>query len=72
MNFFSKNKKKNKKVKQRVFIGRLSKLNLFRNVPEGAEADISMLPGGSDELICAVGEYPKGWEHLSEDAIIEG
>lgn len=45
---------------------------LFRNVPEGAEADISMLPGGSDELICAVGEYPKGWEHLSEDAIIEG
>ena len=34
MNFFSKNKKKNKKVKKRVFIGRLSKLNLFRNVPE--------------------------------------
>ena len=34
MNFFSKSKKKNKKVKKRVFIGKLSKLNLFRNVPE--------------------------------------
>jgi len=34
VNFFSKSKKKNKKVKKRVFIGRLSKLNLFRNVPE--------------------------------------
>ena len=34
MNFFSKSKKKNKKVKKSVFIGRLSKLNLFRNVPK--------------------------------------
>jgi len=34
VNFFSKSKKKNKKVKKSVFIGRLSKLNLFRNVPK--------------------------------------
>ena len=34
MNFFSKSKKKNKKIKKRVFIGRLSKLNLFRDVPK--------------------------------------
>ena len=39
---------------------------LFRNVPEGAEADISMLPGGKDELIVEVGDYPPGWEHLGE------
>ena len=38
---------------------------LFRNVPEGAEVDISMLPGGDDELIVEVGEYPVGWEHLA-------
>ena len=34
VNFFSKSKKKNKRVKKRVFFGKLSKLNLFRNVPE--------------------------------------
>ena len=34
VNFFSKSKKKNKKLKKRVFIGKLSKLNIFRNVPE--------------------------------------
>ena len=34
VNFFSKSKKKNKKLKQRVFIGKLSKLNFFRNVTE--------------------------------------
>mgnify|MGYP001195980153 FL=1 len=39
---------------------------LFRNVPEGAEVDISMLPGGNDELIVEVGNYPPGWEHLAE------
>ena len=39
---------------------------LFRNVPEGAEVDISMLPGGKDELIVEVGDYPPGWEHLGE------
>ena len=41
---------------------------LFRNVPEGAEVDISMLPGGDDELVVAVGNYPPGWEHLAEAA----
>ena len=41
---------------------------LFRNVPEGAEVDISMLPGGDDELVVAVGDYPPGWEHLAEAA----
>ena len=39
---------------------------LFRNVPEGAEVDISMLPGGSDQLVVEVGEYPEGWEHLAD------
>ena len=34
VNFFSKSKKKNKKLKKRVFIGTFSKLNFFRNVPE--------------------------------------
>ena len=34
VNFFYKSKKKNKKLKKKVFIGKLSKLNLFRNVPE--------------------------------------
>jgi len=34
VNLFSKSKKKNKKIKKRVFIGRLSKLNLFRDVPK--------------------------------------
>ncbi len=34
MNLFSKSKKKNKKIKKRVFIGRLSKLNFFRDVPK--------------------------------------
>ena len=39
---------------------------LFRNVPEGADVDISMLPGGADELVVEVGEYPPGWEHLAD------
>jgi len=34
VNFFSKSKKKNKKLKKRVFIGKLSKLNFFRSVPK--------------------------------------
>ncbi|MCS5533022.1 MAG: sodium-dependent transporter [Candidatus Poseidoniaceae archaeon] len=29
---------------------------LYRNVPEGAECDISMLPGGDDQMIVLVGE----------------
>jgi NSS family neurotransmitter:Na+ symporter len=42
---------------------------LFRNVPEGAEVDISMLPGGDDDLIVVTGEYPAGWEHLADSAV---
>jgi len=42
-----------------LFIG-LNKLlvsrPLYRNVPEGAECDISMLPGGDDQMIVLVGE----------------
>jgi NSS family neurotransmitter:Na+ symporter len=41
---------------------------LFRNVPEGADVDISMLPGGDDDLIVESGEYPVGWEHLAPSA----
>ena len=41
---------------------------LFRNIPEGADVDISMLPGGDDDLIVEVGEYPAGWEHLADSA----
>ena len=49
-----------------LFNKHLVKRPLFRNVPEDAEVDISMLPGGSDELVCSVGEFPEGWEHLAE------
>jgi len=42
-----------------LFIG-LNKLlvsrPLYRNVPEGADCDISMLPGGDDQMIVLVGE----------------
>ena len=34
MNFFYKSKKKNKKLKKRVFIDNFSKLNVFRKIPE--------------------------------------
>ena len=34
VNFFSKGKKKNKKLKKRVFINNFSKLNVFRKIPE--------------------------------------
>jgi len=34
MNFFPKGKKKNKKLKKRVFIDKFSKLNVFRKIPE--------------------------------------
>ena len=44
---------------------------LFRNVPEGAEADISSLPGGSDELIGQVGDIIVGFEHLSPGAVMD-
>jgi len=51
-----------------AFNKKLVQRPLFRNVPEGAEVDISMLPGGDDELVVAVGDYPPGWEHLAEAA----
>ncbi len=51
-----------------AFNRKLVQRPLFRNVPEGAEVDISMLPGGSDELIVTAGEYPAGWEHLADSA----
>jgi len=44
---------------------------LFRNVPEGAECDISMLPGGDDELVVLVGETAPGWEHLGNSEVLE-
>ena len=45
---------------------------IFRNVPEGAEADISTLPGGSDDKVFQLGELVPGFEHLaSEDAVFE-
>jgi NSS family neurotransmitter:Na+ symporter len=49
-----------------IFNKKLVQRPLFRNVPEGAEVDISMLPGGDDDLVVIVGDYPEGWEHLSE------
>jgi NSS family neurotransmitter:Na+ symporter len=44
---------------------------LYRNVPEGADADISMLPGGSDELIGQVGDVIAGFEHLAAGAAVD-
>ncbi len=44
---------------------------IYRNIPEGAEVDISTLPGGDDELIGAVGEVIPGFEHLTPEAAIE-
>ena len=51
-----------------AFNRKLVQRPLFRNVPEGADVDISMLPGSSDELIVTAGEYPAGWEHLAESS----
>jgi len=44
---------------------------LFRNIPEGADVDISDLPGGSDELVGQVGDVIAGFEHLSPDAALD-
>tara|TARA_B100000900_G_scaffold406766_1_gene418293 strand:- start:4989 stop:6704 length:1716 start_codon:yes stop_codon:yes gene_type:complete len=44
---------------------------IYRNIPEGAEVDISTLPGGDDELIGAVGEVIPGFEHLTPEAALE-
>jgi NSS family neurotransmitter:Na+ symporter len=40
---------------------------LYRNIPKGADVDISTLPGGDDELVVALGEVAPGFEHLSKD-----
>ena len=54
-----------------AFNKKLSERPLFRNVPEGADVDISMLPGGSDELVVELGDYPDAWEHLADNQASE-
>ena len=47
---------------------------LYRNVPEGAGAgaDISMLPGGDDDLIGVVGDVFEGWEqHAAAEDLMD-
>ena len=44
---------------------------LYRNIPEGADVDISTLPGGSDELVGKVGDVIAGFEHLTPDAVMD-
>jgi hypothetical protein len=44
---------------------------LYRNIPEGADCDISTLPGGDDELIVEVGEVAPGWEYLTSSDVLE-
>ncbi|MDP6235849.1 MAG: hypothetical protein QF364_08410, partial [Candidatus Poseidoniaceae archaeon] len=44
---------------------------LYRNIPEGADVDISSLPGGEDELVVAVGEVAPGFEHLMNDKSLD-
>jgi NSS family neurotransmitter:Na+ symporter len=45
---------------------------IFRNIPEGADVDISTLPGGDDDKIHQLGDLVPGFEHLaSEDAVFE-
>ena len=44
-----------------IFIGfnkLLTSLPLYRNVPEGADCDITMLPGGEDDLVSLASEKP--------------
>jgi len=41
---------------------------VFRNVPEGADVPIDMLPGGDDPFVVIVGEEPPdGWWDASYD-----
>ena len=47
-----------------AFNRKLVERPLVRNIPEGAEVDISMLPGGSDMLI----QSTDGWENLPESS----
>ena len=44
---------------------------LYRNIPNGADVDISTLPGGDDELVVALGEIAPGFEHLSKDKTLD-
>ena len=45
---------------------------IFRNIPEGADVDISTLPGGDDDKVHQLGDLVPGFEHLaSEDAVFE-
>ena len=44
---------------------------LYRNIPNGADVDISSLPGGDDELVVALGEIAPGFEHLSKDYTLD-
>ena len=44
---------------------------IYRNIPDGADVDISTMPGGDDELIGAVGEVIPGFEHLTPEASVE-
>jgi hypothetical protein len=48
-----------------IFIGfnkLLTSLPLYRNVPEGADCDITMLPGGDDDLVSLASEKDAGSE----------
>ena len=60
-----------------IFIGFnhvLAARPLYRNVPEGAGAgaDISMLPGGDDDLVGVVGDVFEGWEqHASAEDLMD-
>ena len=47
----------------------LTSYPLYRNVPEGADVDISTLPGGDDENIFLVGD--DGTDHIFEAEIVE-
>ena len=49
-----------------AFNSKLAARPLFRNIPEGADVDISMLPGGSDDLVTELGNIPAAWEKLGE------
>ena len=49
-----------------AFNSKLVRRPLFRNIPEGADVDISMLPGGSDDLVTELGNYPAAWDHLMD------
>ena len=41
---------------------------VFRNVPEGADVPIDMLPGGDDPFVVVVGEEPPdGWWEATYD-----